>query len=94
MINKIFGPSIHLLVLDMFLENQDGMMNLREIARVVDKNPGSISRVLPILVEKGFLEQIRVGKNMHIYRLNKDNEIVELTLEFCEKLKKIPNEEK
>ena len=89
MLNKLFGPSIHLLVLDMFLENQDDLKNLREIARSVDKNPGSISRVMPTLIENDFLEQIKVGKTMFVYKLNKNNEIIKLIIEFNEKLKKL-----
>ena len=89
MINKIFGPSIHLLVLDLFLEDGDELLNLREVARRVDKNPGSISRVMPTLIENGFVEQIQVGKNTYVYRLNKEDETVKLILEFSKNLRKL-----
>ena len=91
MINDIFGPSIHLLVLDMFLEENDELLNLREIARRVNKNPGSISRVMPALTENGFIEQIKVGKVMYVYRLNKENEVIKLIIDFNERLKKLKN---
>jgi len=55
-LNELFGPSIRLLVLDLFLENPDRLMNLREVARLLGKNPGSVSRVLPRLVEDGLLD--------------------------------------
>ena len=87
--NKLFGPSIHLMILDMFLENPEEYMNVREISRRIDKNPGSVSRILPRLTEEGFLDQIQVGKNMYAYHLNKDNIIVELLVEFREKLMRI-----
>jgi uncharacterized membrane protein len=35
-LNKLLGPSIFLLILDLFLEQPDQMMNLREIARQVN----------------------------------------------------------
>ena len=89
MLNDIFGPSIHLLIFDMFLENSDKLMNLREIARMVDKNPGSVSRVIPILVENELLEQIKVGKKMYVYRLHQKNDVVKLIMDFYEKLKKL-----
>ncbi|HUS79174.1 MAG TPA: hypothetical protein VM050_11020 [Patescibacteria group bacterium] len=46
----------------MFLENPDEWMNLREVARRVDKNPGSISPVMPSLLKKGLVEGCKVGK--------------------------------
>jgi len=93
MFNRLFGPSIYLLILDMFLDNPDELTNLREIARRVDKNPGSISRVIPRLVEEGFLEQIQVGRVVVAYRLNTENELVRLLLDFREKLQKLQEEQ-
>ena len=89
MLNELFGPSIHLLILDLFLENPGDLMNLREVARRIEKNPGSISRVIPLLVENGVLEQVRVGENRHVYRLNSDNKIVEVLKDFFIKLKEL-----
>lgn len=87
MFNKLFGPSIYLTVLDLFLKKQESMMNLREIARMVGKNPGSVSRVMPRLLEAGLVKQIRVGKKMYAYHLNKENETTKLIIEFHEKLR-------
>jgi len=94
MFNKLFGPSIYLLVLDMFLDNPDEFMNLREVARLVDKNPGSISRIIPRLVEEGFLQQIQVGKTIYAYHLNTDNELVQLLIEFRKKLQELREQSK
>ncbi len=87
MLNEIFGPSIHLLVLDLFLENPLVQMNLREVARRVEKNPGSIHRILPRLVEQGLLSQEKVGKVSYVYRLNSQSKLVELIERFVEELK-------
>lgn len=87
MFNKLFGPSINLLILDMFMQNPDKYMNVREIARMVDKNPGSISRTVPQLVELGLLEQIRVGKNISAFHLNTGSETVRTLMEFHERLR-------
>ena len=86
MFNELFGPSIRLLVLDCFLENPEKLMNLREVARMVDKNPGSISRVMPRLLKEGFLEQHKVGKVTYAYCLNTENEVVKLLIDFRKKL--------
>ena len=55
MFNEVFGPSIYLLILDNFLDNPEEFVNLREIARSIDKNPGSVSRVIPRLVEEKYV---------------------------------------
>ena len=88
MLNEIFGPTLNLLVLDLFLDNPDSIMNLRKISDEIGKNPGSISRIIPLLVENGFLKRIVVGKKMTVYKLEKDREIVHLILDFHEQLKK------
>lgn len=85
----LLGSSIYLKVLDLFLENPDRIMNLREIARMIGKNPGSISRILPKLIENEILKQIKVGKVSYVYTLNKENKKVILLLEFYNKLKEI-----
>ncbi len=87
MFNELFGPSIFLLVLDLFLENPDELLNIREIARRVNKNPGSISRVMPLLLERGFVKQIKIGKAVRAYRLNVESELVQVLIEFQRKLK-------
>jgi len=48
-----------------------------------------VARVLPRLVEDGLVEQIRVGKNIYAYRLNQENEVVKLLLEFHSRLKRL-----
>jgi Fic family protein len=86
---KLFGPSIYLLVLDMFIENPDKIINLREISRLVNKNPGSVTRVISKLVKNGFLKQVKIGKVSYVYSLNIENEKVKLLIEFYKKLKEI-----
>jgi hypothetical protein len=61
-------------------------MNLREIARRVDKNPGSVSPIMPRLVERGMLTQTKIGKVSYAYQLNSNNEIVQHIFEFNNKL--------
>lgn len=86
---ELFGPSIFLLILDMFLEYPSQWMNLREIARRIDKNPGSVSPVMPGLVERGLILGCKVGKVSVVYRLNTDDERVMALMRFKESLKKM-----
>lgn len=87
-LNKLLGPSIFLLVLDLFLEHPDQMMNLREIARQVNKNPGSISPVMPHLLKKGLVQGCKVGKVTIIYQLNHSNPKVKTLQEMRKRLQK------
>ncbi len=85
-LNDLFGPSKYLIVLDLFLQNPEDFMNLREIARRIRKNPASVTKVLPILVDRNYISLTRIGAKVVAYRLNKDNEIVKRLLEFLQQL--------
>ncbi len=61
-------------------------MNLREIARRIDKNPASVMKVLPNLVHKKYISRTKIGAKVVAYRLNKDDKKVRLLLEFLQKL--------
>lgn len=86
-LNELLGPSIFLLVLDMFLEYPHQWMNLREVARRVDKNPGSISPVMPTFLEKNLVTGCKVGKVTIVYRLNSTNEKVKALMTLRNTLK-------
>ena len=76
-LNELLGPSIFLLVLDLFLECQCQWMNLREVARRVGKSPGSVSRAMKELSERGLVMDCKVGKVSVVYQLNYENEKVQ-----------------
>ncbi|UCC28323.1 MAG: helix-turn-helix domain-containing protein [Candidatus Bathyarchaeota archaeon] len=88
LLSELLGPSIFLLVLDLFLEYPDQWMNLREVARRVGKNPGSISRVVCVLLERGLITHCKVGKVSVVYQLNHNDEKVQALRVLREKLKK------
>jgi DNA-binding IclR family transcriptional regulator len=87
MINQVLGPSPFLAILDLFLGHPEEFMNLREIARRVGKNPGSIARIVPRLVERGYITKTRVGSKVVAYQLNRQSEKVKLLVDFDEQLK-------
>lgn len=89
MINELFGPSIHLRVMELFLDYPEDQMNLREIARRTEKNPGSISRVMPRLVELGILNQYKIGKVTHAFSLNTANSLALALIDIKSKLENI-----
>jgi len=87
-INDLLGPSIMLLVLDMLIDDPDQWMNLREIARRIDKNPGSVSPVMPELLRRGLVTGCKVGKVSVVYQLNIGNPQVEALIDFKKSLDK------
>lgn len=88
-LNKLLGPSIFLLVLDMFLDNPRQWMNLREVARRIEKNPGSISPVMPTLLERGLVTGCKVGKVSIVYQLKYANETVQALMKLRNTLKRL-----
>ena len=89
MFYELFGPSIQLLVLDLFIENPEALMNLREVARRVHKNPGSVSRVIHRLVELGLVTRDKIGKVTHVYSLDTGASLVTALLNFTSELKSL-----
>jgi DNA-binding IclR family transcriptional regulator len=87
-LNETLGPSIFLLVLDILLEYPNQWMNLREIARRVDKNPGSVSPVMPTLLERGLVTDCKIGKVSVAYKLNTENEKAQALMSLRNALKK------
>jgi len=87
-ISNLLGPSNFLLVLDLFLECPCQWMNLREIARRVGKNPGSISPVMSKLVERGLILDCKVGIASTVYQLNFKDKNIQALLTLRETLKK------
>lgn len=75
-LDELLGPSKYLKTIDLFLQNPEEMMNLREIARRLNKNPGSITKVLPELVNKDYITHTKIGTKIVAYKLNTNNKIV------------------
>ncbi len=88
-LNETLGPSIFLLVLDILLEYPNQWMNLREIARRVGKNPGSVSPVMPTLLERSLVTDCKIGKVSVAYKLNTENEKAQALMSLRNALKKV-----
>ncbi len=85
-LDELLGTSKYLKVLDLFLQNPEEFMNLREIARRLDKNPGSVTQILPVLVNKNYISHTRIGTKVVAYKLNSDNKIVKLLQQLLQKI--------
>jgi Mn-dependent DtxR family transcriptional regulator len=75
-LDELLGPSKYLKTLDLFLQNPEEFMNLREIARRLDKNPGSVTQILPVLVDKNYITHTKIGTKIVAYKLNSANKTI------------------
>ena len=75
-LDELLGPSKYLKTLDLFLQNPEEFMNLREIARRLDKNPGSVTQILPVLVDKNYITHTKIGAKIVAYHLNSANKTI------------------
>ena len=75
-LDELLGPSKYLKTLDLFLQNPEEFMNLREIARRLDKNPGSVTQILPVLVDKNYITHTKIGTKIVAYKLNGANKTI------------------
>lgn len=85
-LDELLGPSKKLQVLDLFLQNPEEFMNLREIARRLDKNPGSITTVLPLLVDRNYITHTKIGTKVIAYKLNNDNKTIQLLQQLLKQI--------
>ena len=85
-LDELLGPSKYLKALDLFLQNPEELMNLREIARRLDKNPGSVTQVLPVLVNKDYLTHTRIGTKIVAYKLNNQNKTIKQLQQLLQNL--------
>jgi Mn-dependent DtxR family transcriptional regulator len=86
-LDEMLGPSKYLKTLDLFLQNPQEFMNLREIARRLDKNPGSVSQILPVLVDKNYVTHTKIGKKIIAYKLNNENKTIKKLQQLLKNIK-------
>lgn len=75
-LDELLGPCRYLKVLDLFLQNPEELMNLREIARRLNKNPGTITPILPTLLQRNYITSTKIGTKIVAYQLNKNSKII------------------
>ena len=63
-------------ILNLFFKNPDGVYYLREIAKILNKEPAHYQRYLDALVEDDILQDERKG-NLRLFKLNKNHPLYE-----------------
>jgi len=82
MLEKVFGKSAQLTVLEYLLKNQGKTTYLSGIAEETGLSHSSVSRVMEPLIEIGVVKEERVGKMIRIFTLNEESELTQNVISF------------
>ncbi|HXS59371.1 MAG TPA: hypothetical protein VN703_00990 [Candidatus Sulfopaludibacter sp.] len=76
-LERIFQNNIS-RILDFFIFNQNFNFSTTEISELGDIPLRTVQRILPQLVEKEIIKEIKINKRNKTYELNKNSELVEI----------------
>jgi DNA-binding transcriptional ArsR family regulator len=81
-LEKIFGKTAQLLVLEYILNNRDKTSFLFGIAEETGLSHSSVSRVIEPLLKLDIVNEQKVGKVFRTFTLNEENELTKKLLKF------------
>jgi len=82
MLEKIFGRSTQLTVLEYLLKNRGRITYLSGIAEDTGLSHSSVSRVMRPLIEIGVVKEERIGRMIRTFTLNEENELTVCLINF------------
>ncbi len=81
-LERIFQNSIARII-DFFIINQNFNFSTAEISELSDVPLRTIQRIIPQLVEKEIIKEVKRSKKNKAYGLNKDSELAEILNEYA-----------
>jgi DNA-binding MarR family transcriptional regulator len=90
-LEKIFGKTAQLTVLEYLLNNKDNDSYLSGIAAETGLSHSTVSRVIEPLLAIELIKETPLGKQIRIFRLNKDSELAKYLLKFKDDLNHMMN---
>jgi len=90
-LERIFGKTAQLTVLEYLLDNKDDETYLSGIAAETGLSHSTVSRVIEPLLDIEIIKETPLGKQIRIFKLNQENEITKYLLKFKEGLKFLMN---
>ncbi len=90
-LEKIFGKTAQLIVLEYLLNNKDNDTYLSGIAADTGLSHSTVSRVIEPLLEIDLITEKPLGKQIRVFRLNQDNELTKFLIKFKDDLRHIMN---
>ena len=85
-LDKIFGRTAQMTVLENLIAHQNDSTYLSGIAEETGLSHSSVARVIDPLLEADIVIEKRLGKQIRTFRLNMDNKTTKLILDFHTKL--------
>ncbi len=86
-LEKIFGKTAQLTVLEYLLNNKDSDTYLSGIAADTGLSHSTVSRVIEPLLEIELIIEKPLGKQIRVFRLNQDNELTKYLIKFKDDMK-------
>ena len=90
---EYFGDSPYIRVLDFMIDGQMFDYNMTEVARSAGVGWGSFTKIWAFLLEKKLIIQTRTIGNAKLFRLNKENPIVQKLIKVDWEITKLATEE-
>ena len=90
-LEKIFGKTAQLVVLEYLLDNKNNDSYLSGIAAETGLSHSTVSRVIEPLLDINIITEKPLGKQIRIFRLNEDNELTKYLLKINNDLKHLMN---
>jgi len=87
-LEKIFGRTAQMTVLENLIEHQNESTYLSGIAEETGLSHSSVARVIDPLLKVDVVIEKRLGKQIRTFKLNMDNKTTKLILDFHTKLNK------
>jgi len=91
-LERIFGKTAQLTVLEYLLDNKDDETYLSGIAAETGLSHSTVSRVIEPLLDIEIIKETPLGKQIRIFKLNQENEITKYLLKFKEDLRYLMND--
>ncbi|MCK4938279.1 MAG: MarR family transcriptional regulator [Methanosarcinales archaeon] len=87
-LEKVFGRTAQMIVLENLIEHKNESTYLSGIAEETGLSHSSVARVIDPLLDADIVIEKRLGKQIRTFRLDMDNKTTELILDFHTKLYK------
>jgi DNA-binding transcriptional ArsR family regulator len=90
-LEKIFGRTAQMIVLEYLLDNKDNDTYLSGIAAETGLSHSTVSRVIEPLLDIEIIKEKPLGKQIRVFRLNQESELTKYLLKFNYELKHMMN---
>lgn len=88
-LEKLFGKTAQMTVLEYLMENKGDINYLSGIAHGTGLYHSSVARVLEPLLENNIVVERKIGKQIRSFSLNEEHKATQLLMKFYEELKPV-----